>query len=70
MQQFMKNLIAAAILFVSLVTTLAFGYAITPSNDTTQIPMNKSVIKMADGSKKTQFILGHTFKLLIPKVND
>ncbi|MCB1583400.1 MAG: hypothetical protein R3E90_14015 [Marinicella sp.] len=70
MQQFVKNLIAAAILFISLVTTLAFGYAITPSNDMAQKPASNTVLKITDDTRKTHMIVSHTLQLLIPKVND
>lgn len=70
MQQFIKNLIAAAILFVSLLSTLAFGYVITPENEVQKPAAVKTIVKLNIEDKKVRFNLNHAIKLLIPTVKN
>lgn len=70
MHQFMKSLIAAGILFASLMTSVALGYAIIPSHDLEQKPVIKNVVKLNIDNKEIQFNINHALNLLIPMVND
>jgi hypothetical protein len=70
MQQFVKNLIAAGILFASLITSVALGYAIIPSSDMAKKPVEKAVVKLKLDKKEIRFNLNHSLKLLTPTVND
>jgi len=67
MYQFIKNLLAAGILFISLITSVALSYAITPANVT---PKPSKVLKIQLNIKQNNinFNLNHTLKLLTPKV--
>ncbi len=67
MYQFIKNLIAAGILFLSLITSVALSYAITPVNETAE-PSQVLEIELNIDHKKIQFNLNHTLNFLIPKV--
>lgn len=68
MNLFIKNLIAAGILFISLITSVALSYAITPVNIT---PKSAKVleIKLNIDNTKISFNLNHTLELLTPKVS-
>jgi len=67
MYQFIKNLIAAAILFASLITSIALSYAISSGPEVTNKPLEiKADIKVT--SKKTSYHFNDSLDILIPKV--
>ncbi|TDR23200.1 hypothetical protein [Marinicella litoralis] len=68
MHQFIKNLIAAGILFLSLITSVALCYAITPVNETPK-PSKGLEINLSIDKKQLRFNINETLNLLIPMVS-
>ncbi len=68
MQPYIKSLIATGILFLSLITSVAFSYAITPTSQAVE-PAKNIEVKMTIDKKKVQFNINKTLKPLIPRGN-
>ena len=67
MHQFIKNLIAAAILFASLITSIALSYAISNGPQENNKPLEiKAEMKVT--SKKSGYHFNDSLDILIPKV--
>ncbi|WP_223789690.1 hypothetical protein [Marinicella meishanensis] len=66
MNQTKQNILVVTILFLSLLTTVMLGYAITPSNDSgaAEPPAIKTNFKAAKQPQKSQM----TLHLLLPKL--
>lgn len=69
MHQYIKSLIAAAILFLSLITSVALSYAITPTSEI-KSPTSALSIKLNIDNKKIQFNFNQSLNLLLPRVKD
>lgn len=68
MHQFMKHTLAAAVLFLSMFTALAFSYAITPNDNKSISFKNDIKINIKIENKLNNYKLSHSINLLIPKV--
>ncbi|MFC3194561.1 hypothetical protein ACFODZ_09965 [Marinicella sediminis] len=67
MYQFIKNLIAAAILFGAMITSVALSYAISPGEPAVNKPVQIEA-KLKISKKKTSNHFNDSLNLLIPKV--
>ncbi len=66
MSQFKQNILVVAILFLSLLSSVALSYAITPSEPT--INENNPIEQVIKDKKKSAKTLNQTMIILLPKV--
>lgn len=68
MYHFIKNLVAAAILFASLITSVALSYALTSGETVKQPQPVKVKTSLTVKNKQSGYHFNDSLNILIPKV--